>query len=319
MSRLSLSTEGAHAWEIDAHVWLGSMTTKEPRGKTKWFEYDEERKEHSVIEEWILAITKNTTTITLPTEITWQPCPECVKWLLSTANHMLPWEGSNNINLMGQRITKIPTKKLYLTGESSWSSMSGQGRTLVTEHDDCPGYLAGSKVDEYFATAGSCSTPLESEGEDRGVLREQELAGVLKEMSSLDIPAPDDHVEGAFVMLEEAEVEVMVDERVSQDMDSSLSSTGRPQTTSTRRAVAPTIATRISELEGRAPAGSPGTRGARKESGRKKKKVLDLSNCQRIDQFITAMGGRKAKRKTVEDDQEEGQKVVKRMRGPPGT
>ena len=149
------------------------------------------------------------------------------------------------------------------------------------------------------------------------MLREQELAGVLKEMSSLDIPAPDDHVEGAFVMLEEAEVEVMVDERASQDMDSSLSSTGRPQTTSTRRAVAPTIATRISELEGRAPTGSPGTRGARTGSGRKK--VLDLSNCQISDKFITAMGGRKTKRKTVEDDQEEGLKVVKRMRGPPGT
>ena len=120
-------------------------------------------------------------------------------------------------------------------------------------------------------------------------------------------------------MLEEAEVEVRVDERASQDMDSSLSSTRGPQTTSTRRAVAPTIASKISELKGRATTGSPGTRGARKESGRKKKKVLDLSNCQRIDQFITAMGGRKAKRKTVEDDQEEGQKVVKRMRGPPGT
>ena len=120
-------------------------------------------------------------------------------------------------------------------------------------------------------------------------------------------------------MLEEAEVEVRVDERASQDMDSSLSSTRGPQTTSTRRAVAPKIASRISELKGRAPTGSPGTRGARKESGRKKKKVLDLSNCQRIDQFITAMGGRKAKRKTVEDDQEEGLKGVKRMRGPPGT
>ena len=74
LSRLSLSTEGAHAWEIDAHVWLGTMSSKEPRGKTKWFEYDEERKEHSVIEEWILAITENITTITLPMEITWQPC-----------------------------------------------------------------------------------------------------------------------------------------------------------------------------------------------------------------------------------------------------
>ena len=94
---------------------------------------------------------------------------------------------------------------------------------------------------------------------------------------------------------------------------------GGVQTTSTRRAVAPKIASRISELKGRAPAGSPGTRGARTGSGRKRKKVLDLSNCQSMDQFITAMGGRKAKRKTVEDDQEERQKVVKRMRGPPGT
>ena len=67
-----------------------------------------------------------------------------------------------------------------------------------------------------------------------------------------------------------------------------------------------------------APTGSPGTRGARAGSGRKKK-VLDLSNCQRIDDFITAMVGRKTKRKTVEDDQEEGLKVVKIMRGPPGT
>ena len=106
--------------------------------------------------------------------------------------------------------------------------------------------------------------------------------------------------------------------RASQDMDGSMSSTVGPQTTSTRRAVAPTIARRISELKGRTATGSPGTRGTRPGSGRKKK-VLDLSNCQRIDQFITAMGGRKAKRKTVEDDQEEGQKVVKRMRGPPGT
>ena len=96
LSRLSLSTEGAHAWEIDAHVWLGSITSKEPRGKTKWFEYDEERKEHSAIEELILAlsITESNTTITLPMEISWQPCPECVKWLQSEASHMLSWEGT---------------------------------------------------------------------------------------------------------------------------------------------------------------------------------------------------------------------------------
>ena len=121
-------------------------------------------------------------------------------------------------------------------------------------------------------------------------------------------------------MLEEAKVGVMVEERASQDMDGSMSSTVGPQTTtSTRRAVAPTIARRISELKGGTATGSPGTRGTRTGSGRKKKNVLDLSNCQRIDEFISAMGGRKAKRKTVEDDQEEGQKVVKRMRGPPGT
>ena len=128
LSRLSLSTEGAHGWEIDAHVWLASMTTREPRGKTKWFEYDEERKEHSAIEELIsaLSITESNTTITLPMEISWQPCPECVEWLLSEASHMLSWEGTNISNLMALKITKIPTKKLYLTGKSSWSIMYGR-------------------------------------------------------------------------------------------------------------------------------------------------------------------------------------------------
>ena len=151
-----------------------------------------------------------------------------------------------------------------------------------------------------------------SDGEDKGVMMEQELVEQMK---------CDDHAEEALVMLEEAKVGVMVEERASQDMDGSMSSTVGPQTTtSTRRAVAPTIARRISELQGGTTAtGSPGTSGTKTGSGRKKKKVLDLSNCQKIDEFISAMGGRKAKRKNLEDDQEEGPNGVKRMRGPPGT
>ena len=49
------------------------------------------------------------------------------------------------------------------------------------------------------------------------------------------------------------------------------------------------IASRIVELERKKE--SPGR--SKRKSGRKRKEVLDLSNCQRIDDFMIAMGGEK--------------------------
>ena len=68
------------------------------------------------------------------------------------------------------------------------------------------------------------------------------------------------------------------------------------------------IASRIVELERKK--GSPGS--SKRKSGRKRKEVLDMSNCQRIDKFMMAMGGRKSKRKADGEIEEQGS--MKRMR-----
>ena len=71
------------------------------------------------------------------------------------------------------------------------------------------------------------------------------------------------------------------------------------------------IASRIVELERKKE--SPGR--SKRKSGRKRKEVLDLSNCQRINEFMMAMGWRKPKRKANGEIEE--QACMKRMR-PPG-
>ena len=70
------------------------------------------------------------------------------------------------------------------------------------------------------------------------------------------------------------------------------------------------IASRIVELERKKE--SPG--GSKRKPGRKRKEVLDLSNCQRIDAFMIAMGGRQTKRKANGEIVEQGN--MKRMRSP---
>ena len=149
----------------------------------------------------------------------------------------------------------------------------------------------------------ACNIPLFSEEEDMGVLMENEQQG-------------EDQLERVDLMVEQTEVEMIMEEGAGQDRIGLMSSAERPQSTTTRRPLAPTIASRISELRGRAGTGSPVRRRSRPGSAKSNKKVLDLSNCQRIDDFMLAMGGRKKeKRKAIEGDQEGDEIVVKRMRG----
>ena len=182
-----------------------------------------------------------------------------------------------------------------------------------------------------------CSVPLSSEEEDRGMLKEQELADEQRDQdmqmdteglqdmpmevqgvqdTTMNVQEMSDglqYMQGVSRQLMDKPVAGASTETVLEDMQGmqvSMSMKTRQPVEGTSN-VGRIVASRIVELERRR--ASPGS--SSRKPRRNKKEVLDLSNCQRIDDFMMAMGGRKHKRKANGEIEEHV--CMKKMR-PPG-
>ena len=374
---LSVMEDESNAWEVDAHDWLNRMTSKESSKVelSGCFSYDEERKEHAdldfmmstmpFLQDQVMTGQERRTMILMPAEFNWTLCSDCDRWLLGTASLVvnippdiieqilatkdivLPGKWPNNINLMAKNYNTS-----YLSGMCSRPEQPSPERIQAPKDITI---LKGTNHDnESIIAAGSCSVPLSSEGEDRGMLKEQELADVqrtqdmqrdieglqdmpmevqgvkdttmnMQEMSAsvqevhgvqdniMDVQgmsAGEDDEQGVSRQLMDKSVAGACADTVMEDMQGMKNALDVREVSMSRQPVEGrrSIASRIVELERKKE--SPG--GSKRKPGRKRKEVLDLSNCQRIDAFMIAMGGRQTKRKANGEIVEQGN--MKRMR-----